>query len=271
MQMRSIWCGALACCVSLSSFGCAGDAHSNDDGAEGAQAETTASDEGLLAKISLSETHSIEFREPLPGELMVLEQFHVDRDRGAVARDFDASKQSVTAFYRQLAGRSATPEALAALQAFEARALPFDAPQDFAAEPGPAPEIVRAAHDKATTATPPGWNFLNEFAWFSSNFCRIDSTNDRCFINLESFNEVQVANSVRGALFNQDFDVRAQMLIRFDPCFNQVIGFCTQSFKNLQKLDLAPRTALNSSIWSNRNRYGVLATGRHIGVFVDYR
>jgi hypothetical protein len=267
MKMRSRWLLWITCCASVCSVGCA--AAPSDDGAEPAQTQTAASAGELLARIELSETHYVEFREQQPGDLTVLEQFHADRDRGAVASDFDPSRQSVVAFYRQLAGRSAKPEALAALQEFEERALPFAPLAAADAEPAEAPELSRASLDKAA---PPGWDFVNEFGWFSNNFCRIDTSNDRCFINLESFNDVQVANSVRGVLFNQDFDAFATMRINFDPCFDEpFFVFCTDPFKGLQKLSVGPRLVLGSSTWSNRNKYQVFASGVHIGVFVDYR
>jgi hypothetical protein len=271
MRTKAAWMGWIACGLCVSSFGCASAPDAADDGASEVATEPTVAEDSLLARVELTETHFIEFRELLPGELTVQEQLHVDRDSGPVANDFDPSKQSVTAFYRQLAGRSAKPQEVAALQQFEARALPFATLAANAAEPTSVPETTRA-FNKATE--PPGWDFLGEFSWFSSNFCRLDSASDRCFINLERFNEVLVAQGVRGALFNQDFSLRAQMRINFDPCFHKPSfppTFCSEGFKGLQKVDLAPRTALNSNTWSGRSRYQVFAEGRHIGVFVDWR
>lgn len=267
MKTRSTWLGWIACGLFASSFGCAPAA----DDASGASEPPVESitESGLLAKVELSETHIVEFRELLPGELTVQEQLHADRDQGPVANGFDPSKQSVAAFYRELAGASAKADQLAALQQFETRALPFTALAADELEPS-APETTRSF---SKGAEPPGWDFPGEFSWFSNNFCRINTASDRCFINLESFNEVLVAKGVRGVLFNQDFTLRAQMRINFDPCFNKPSfppTFCSDPFKGLQKLDLAPRTVISSSTWTNKNRYQVAASGRHIGVFVDW-
>lgn len=251
-------------------IGCATEQEANDDTPQVIDERT------LLASLSVSDTHRIDFWEYASGDVMVNERLNVDRDladsRPTLAK-MDSKDASLVDIYRHLAGTRFENTVASVLGGADRRNLERArlAPQQAAELPADEAVLVQgqmgspfAASPSSVTARPglpdgtaqvssalacaePAWDWQNDVGWFKNNFCGSSSKFCATEYLWASYGWYRGPKNFKATGFAQSHCSSAHWLVQRKEFGG--FPFYGISQTNLANFDLAPR-ALDTQHWS---------------------
>jgi len=248
--------------------------------AEAAEAQEPETE--TVARVQLTETHSVEIVEHPAGLVGVLELRHADLDGPGMAEGdmMAAAHYSFVELYDRLA---ATPDLFQPPEVDRARLQAIDEGyalfRSHIADDEAAEHLDEHRHDEEVPKSHvQSWANYDigtaDFNWFSGRFCTLGHT-DNCETGLVGrLNAVHVSHSFAFHVFNQHSSQNALYLAEFDPCYG-VSGFCSKPFKILKNEQVAPRFVRSHSWFGNqgpdqRFRYSATIDGPHWGWSINF-
>jgi hypothetical protein len=197
----------------------------------------------MLAKVDVTDTHSVTFWQVKSGRVIVIESYNVDKNPAVKPTNFRAGGDSYADTYTALAGAAAKPDALTNLRAADAFLAKAKAERPASTRATPNQGGVNAVPRVSSPITTDGLTFKSandDMVWFQNQICAPRSSSsrgqdaDNCFVtplfigqSTTTWNvDFETANI---ALFDADSSTNATLQVTSVNCEGPFgLGLCDE-------------------------------------------